>query len=381
MLPFNFLHLRRDNQRLKNELDTSQHELHALKQALEAADKRIQTLETAGQNDQQRRQFDGQLFALQTTFGASLQTFRESLANLSSTLQANKQTASTAAHASSISQQSTHQIALALDEMASKIHGTADDMGTLNQRTSEIGGIVQLIREIADQTNLLALNAAIEAARAGEQGRGFAVVADEVRKLAERTSKATAEISTLVTAIQDETDGAVQQMQHNASNASSHSQSGMQATKQMAELLELSQHLEGSNAASALRCFVELAKIDHLAYKMEVYQVVMGVSHKPAGDFPEHQACRLGQWYYQGEGRACYAKLPGYADMERPHASFHAAGQQALSLCQQRDYAACVNALQRMEADSLDVMQQLDRLAAAGENDPAKLCFGDQPRR
>lgn len=96
-----------------------------------------------------------------------------------------------------------------VEEIASTVSESADHITSLARLSQKIGDIIGIINEIADQTNLLALNAAIEAARAGEHGRGFAVVADEVRKLAERTTAATSEVSTIIQEIQRNVTSAV----------------------------------------------------------------------------------------------------------------------------------------------------------------------------
>jgi methyl-accepting chemotaxis protein len=104
------------------------------------------------------------------------------------------------------------QALASMRSLADFMNATARKLDELDKSSDKIGNVIKLIDEIADQTNLLALNAAIEAARAGEQGRGFAVVADEVRKLAERTTKATKEIAEMIAAVQSETRTAVDSM-------------------------------------------------------------------------------------------------------------------------------------------------------------------------
>ena len=122
-----------------------------------------------------------------------------------------------------------------ISEVVKKSAGTVQQLG---KSSEQIGEIIQVIEDIADQTNLLALNAAIEAARAGEQGRGFAVVADEVRKLAERTTKATKEIAAMIKKIQNETGGAVTSMEEGTKEVEKGMQLADKAGASLKEIIE-----------------------------------------------------------------------------------------------------------------------------------------------
>jgi methyl-accepting chemotaxis protein len=125
-----------------------------------------------------------------------------------------------------------------ITDLADSTTETARKIEQLGKSSDRIGKIVGVIDDIADQTNLLALNAAIEAARAGEQGRGFAVVADEVRKLAERTTSATREIGDMIKMIQDETRNAVQAMQAGSGKVEEGVQSSRRAGESLARIIE-----------------------------------------------------------------------------------------------------------------------------------------------
>ena len=311
-------------------------------------------------------------------FGDSVKALQASLAIMSQSMKNETQESVLNLKETSLSQICVRKLTERITQLIDRAHQSTEAIAQLNERTGQINGIVKLIKGIADQTNLLSLNAAIEAARAGEQGRGFAVVADEVKKLAERTAASTDEISRLVASVQQEATTLMQVAEVDPEEMKVILQEGENAFSNISHLMQVSKHMTQTIADTALRSFIETAKTDHLVFKQEIYRVFLGVSDKGPENFSSHTACRLGKWYYDGDGKDCFSKLPGYIEVEPSHKSVHAHGQSAVQAFRAGNIEAGVTELSVMEKDSMEVLAYLEKMAASCDKDPSVLCIGTQ---
>ncbi len=249
-----------------------------------------------------------------------------------------------------------------IESLYEKMQNATSLADSLNQRSNEITQVISLIDDIAEQTNLLALNAAIEAARAGEHGRGFAVVADEVRKLAEKTQKATKEIAVVVKSMQQEAND-IQTNTHDINSIVGSIKGDVEELKSTVKNnMIVAQAAKYTIYNINNRVFCGLAKLDHVVFKNNLYGMVFGLN---SFDITSHKNCRLGKWYYEGAGKENFSNTSGYRALESHHASVHAEANDLVKAVQE-DHIADSKYLEHkvhlMEDSAKHVKENIDKM-------------------
>ncbi len=263
-----------------------------------------------------------------------------------------------------------------VDNIRRSLLGLASQLETIRVQASEasqaVGGLTQvargienfvgLIKGISEQTNLLALNAAIEAARAGEQGRGFAVVADEVRTLAQRTADATAEIGSLISTISGEVERVSASIGSVAERGDQLASEVGGISESIATIASATAKVSQSFSSSAAISFLETVKLDHVVWKSQVYSCIWNDDMDTCSSMTDHTSCRLGKWYFDGAGFDQYRHLASYTRLDEPHKNVHGYGFKALESHKNGDQNGLVTHLEKMEMASQKVIDVLTDL-------------------
>src|SRR5690554_4720663 len=301
------------------------------------------------------------------SFSHSLLGFRNSFESLSLYLDRERRRIAGASATTEASQQDLKIIVSRFGQILSGMTTTSDHILSLRQETGSISEMVNLIRDIASQTNLLSLNAAIEAARAGEHGRGFAVVAGEVRNLSGKTAQATEEIYSIVSKVQARAEDTASASNTNVDQAQIYLAEVEENIARFRTALTDFSETSTRLSRSAVLARIELANIDEINLRLQVYQALMNGDQQTEIAVPTVRDCGIGQWYYSDEAREYFSQERLFQQLEAPHEEVHEYARLAVEARHrgQRDEAhRLLMAMEKANSRVTDIIQQLLKAAS-----------------
>jgi len=293
--------------------------------ALENIDKSIQAMED-NYWEMHKGYMEDQLDDLKTSnLLSNLQGAQQDLTGIAGQMSNVESSSKVAANNALESKVAVNSVVVNTRAVIDKINELRQSSLALDESSAEIAEIITFIATIADQTNLLALNAAIEAARAGEHGRGFAVVADEVRSLAANTKDATDKIEHIISKLLKASKTISKDSQE--MEILSIESSGLIATfeQNFSEFSDVAQSTYEVAVHASMICYVSLAKLDHMVYMQRAYRALdLGVdSDEASAVLVDELSCRFGKWLVMDDGGKKYEHLPAYSAIHDPHAQVH----------------------------------------------------------